>query len=777
MQGKEARRQEVLEKLGLSIASKRKEAIAGRLALGIEEIWEADEEHYQGFDAANRHEFGEIKTKPTEGGRTAEPAKRSGGSTLFPNITAPYVDAASAKVSDMLLPTDDRNFVIEPSPVPDILDEEEGWPEIVPPAPAAPMGPMGMPGMPPGMPPMQGPMPAMPGAMPAPGGAMAQMAAQQPANPAAAIMGNPAQPAQPPQDPLKLAFEKLKEIRQKALDAANKAQEQVDDFLTECYYHTELRRVIHDSARIGTGVIKGPVPEKRKVKVWAKNPQTGERELIVKVETKPASKRIDPWNLFPDPACGENIHDGAYVFERAFFTAKKLQQLRGGEKSAKYIDNQIDEAVKEGPSKKNEGAGRGYQQIQDLGDAEVFEVWYFYGNVTGEDLQAAGCECDDPEKQYPVILTMVNDRVIKAAKNHLDSSEFPFDVLAWKTRPGMPWGTGVARQARTGQRICTAALRNLMDNAGASSRPHKVMTDAIVQDGDPWTWKAGDEVTDVRGGMQFFVQPSLQVELSAIIQQGERMVELHTGLPMIMLGMQGNFEETAKGRAIQNNNGSTTLRRIARNFDGYITEPHIRRYYAWLMLYSEDDSVKGDFQIKARGSSALVERDLQNQQIPMILNLSLNPAFEMDPALAADEFLKSQRFDPKAFKLSEERKKELAAKGAQPPLPVIVAQTREKGATERLQMQLQDKAAGREHEKQESVLDRQIEQMAIEVDAQLGAANLSMEERAMLSNIKADLAGITMKLNTQKALSPGAQVMTPPSEPQGVAPDGMAYAQ
>jgi len=763
----------ILDKLGMTIAAKRKSAIEGRLNSGIEKIWEEDEEFYQGFDDANRHEFKDIKTKPTEGGRSAEPKKHK-GSTLFPNITGPYVDAAAAKVADMLLPTDERNFVIEPSPVPDILDDEEGFPAVeVQPPPGAPMAGMaamgamlgGMGGQPPaGAMPPQGPPP--PGALPQP-------------TPAAQIMGNPAQAAQPPQSPadkLKALFAKVETIRQKAIQAAERLQKQVDDYLVECSYHTEVREVIEDASRIGTGIVKGPVPKKRKVQVWARNPQTGERELTTKTETKPVSVRRDPWNIFPDfPACGENIHDGSFMLERDYFSPKKLGDLKGGEGKAKYIDSQIDAVLAEGPKSDTEGGSKGYVQTKELTGAEIFTVWYFYGTITGEELAAAGCdECDDPQKQYPVLITMVNDRVIKAALNPLDSGEFPYDFLPWKKRPGMPWGTGVGRQGRVAQRITTAATRNLMDNAGASAKPHKVVTDAIEQNGDPWTWRVNSEINDVRGAMQFFIQPSLQAELMQIIAMGERMMELHTGLPMIILGMQGNVQETAAGRALQNNNGSTVLRRIARNFDGKITEPHIRRYHAWEMMYGEDDTLKGDFQIKARGSSALVERDLQNQQLPNLLNLSLNPAFEMSPKQTRDEYLKSMRFNPKSFDLTEEDKARAAeARKQPPPMPQVqVAQIKEQGATERKKMDLQ-------HESQENALDRQIDQMALKIEGELGAAGLSMEERASLNDAKVTLSGLAMKLRTQKELSAVSvgQVLTPPSEPAGQAQPGMAYQQ
>jgi hypothetical protein len=751
----------VLESLGLTIAQKRKEAIEGRQALGIEKVWTEDEEHYQGFDDANRHEFHEVKSKPTEGGRSSELPKPK-GSTLFPNLTAPYTDAAAAKVADMLLPTDDRNFVVEPSPVPDILDEDEGWPELLPPEQIQPPGLLNAP--PAGLPP-----------------------AAQPATPAAAIQGDPAAaagmpgqpqaaPAQPAppveQDLLAPMIERLKKIREKAVAAAEHFEKKVDDDLVECSFATEMRSVIDDCARLGTGVLKGPFPVKRKVKKWARNPDTGMRELTIKSETRRASKRVNPWNAFPDPGCGEDIHNGGYFLERDFLTPKKLRELKGGQGAAAYLDRQIDKVLEEGPLKRAETAPRGFQQDAELGNKDNFEVWYYYGAITGKELAAAGCECEDEDKQFHVVVTLVNDTVIKAALNPLDSGEFPFDLMAWKKRPNMPYGSGVPRAGRVAQRTLTAALRAMMDNAGASSRPHKVITDAIEQGDDPWTWRANSEsLVDVSKGMMFFVQPSLQAEFMAIMQKAEQMMELHTGLPMIILGMQGNVQETASGRALQNNNGSTVLRRIARNFDA-MNECHIKRYHTWEMLHGDDPLLDGmDLQIKARGSSALVERDLQNQQLPSLMSLSLNPAFGWSPKRTGEEYLKAQRFDPKAFELTDKEKQE-AQQNVQPPvLPQVeAAKVRDAGETQRMQMKLQ-------HDAQQGDLDRNMELALAQIEAQLASATLSAEERMALDDIKANLAGITLKIKTQRELSAmkGGQLLAPPTEPAGRAPNGAAF--
>ena len=442
------RRKEILANIAEAICKKRDEAIAARKNSGIEDIWTGDDEFYQGFDDANRHEFQNATMgKPTEGGASTENKPQRPGSTLFPNITAPYVDTAAAKISDMLMPTDWRNFKVDPTPVPDLLDDEEGFPPAVDATP-------------------------QPGLMPQP---------PMPQNPAQAIMANPAAAAGAvdPKAQLKTLIDKVKALHAKAAAAAQKAEDEIWDMLVECQYQDEMRKVIHDAARLGTGVIKGPFPIKQTARRAAKDPQTGEYALIEKIEMKGASKRVDPRNLYPDyPACRENIHNGNFIFEHDPCTEKQLLALKGGVGPAKYLDEAIDEAIKEGPNKANENNPGNVPMVKGN-----FPRWYYYGVLKGEELEAAGCECEDPEAQFPVIVTLVNDRVIKIALNPLEANEFPYDMLVWKARADMPWGIGVARQARVGQRMVTAATRNLMDNAGAAARPHKVMTDAVEQDG------------------------------------------------------------------------------------------------------------------------------------------------------------------------------------------------------------------------------------------------------------------------------------------------------
>ena len=752
------KRMGILAALGATISSLRDDAIKGRANSGIEQEWLEDEEHYEGIDDANRSEM------PRKSLTSAGPVKLSGGaaakstrSTIFLNITRPYCDAASARVADMLLPTDDRNWAIRPTPVPSLIEKlkdestiqgPNGMP-LMRPANDAEMQPpeaagQPQPGQPPAMPPQQNPMQAM--------------------------------MQQPQQVPVK-----VKDLAQQALEAAtaacDKAQTRIDDWLQETCYHGEVRLVIEDAARIGTGILKGPFPKKYRRKAMFK--EMDRAGLVLEETILPSSRRINPWNFYPDPACGDNIHNGKYVFEYDEITHRKLADLKGIDG---YIEETIDLCLEEGPKSLTSGM-TAKAEGHSVSDKSLFGIWYFHGYLSNEELEAAGCdECPEEGDQYPCILTMVNDHVIKASLSPLDSGEFPYDVMVWQQRAGSWAGIGVSRQMRTTQRGVNAAARNLMDNAGLSSGPQIIIDRAKIQPADGewklgrekiWYTREGADLTSVKDAFMIVNIPTMQEQLMAILQLFMKMAEDVTGLPMLIQGQLGRAPDTVGGMQMLNNNATSVLRRIARTFDDRVTEPHIGRYYEWLLMYGPDDGEKGDFTIDARGSSALIERDQQAQMMMQLLNAALNPAYGIDPELVMQEALKSWRLDPKRLEFTEEKKQEMANR-QQPPAPqVMAAQIREEGQSARKQMELEAEAL-------EADKDRMLRQFEKQIDAQFEAAQLDAEQRMHLDDIKTNLVRDARKLMTQVQLTrektvSAPQVATPAFELPGRAPNGYAF--
>ena len=760
----EEKRLAMVQALGNALLEKRKEAMDARKATGIEQDWQEDEEFYQSIDTANPE--GETNVgKPVshEGGPIGIQANTATRSSVFVPLTRPYVDAAHARIADMLLPNDDMPWSLTATPIAETPMMGEMPPMACGMRPMAMEQPMAA-----SMPPPQAPEMGMQGPMP-----------EQPAmNEAQAVMAQPAAVAANPAE--KSAQDK----------AAEEATKQITDWLIECQYHAEFRKMLENAAKLGTGILKGPVPV---VRISQKMTQGPQGMVMERVETvAPASFSVDPRNFFPDPACGEDVQRGAYVWEYDTLSARAVQDLL---KDPSYIESQLRKVLKEGPAKQGD-APADSPQVRNterslLGSS--FGIWYFTGMVDKETL----CACGVPEEEIagmeaesiPAIVTMINDTVVKATQTPMDAGGFPYDVMPWQRRAGMIWGMGVARQMRTPQRMVNAATRAMMDNGGFTSGPIWAIREKWIRpiDGkNTLTPRKGFYMTadapegaKIGDAISFTNIQAAQAELQAIITLGMKMAEDATGLPMLMQGQQGAAPDTVGGMQILNNNGSTVLRRIARQADDCVTERQIRRYYYWLLENSDNDAAKGDFQIDARGSTALVDRQLSNQAL-----IQLAPLLRQDPDIHQGrlniELLKAHRIDAKNLLKTDAEKAEDAKKPMPPPLPVMVAQIREKGATERTQMTLAAKA-------QEGDKDRQLQEgeLRAEYEMGLGELDLASRELAQKYGINADtlktrLAEKTMTLQTQVALdtnNKAAQVATAAAEPAGRAQDGHAFTQ
>jgi hypothetical protein len=90
------------------------------------------------------------------------------------------------------------------------------------------------------------------------------------------------------------------------------------------------------------------------------------------------------------------------------------------------------------------------------------------------------------------------------------------------------------------------------------------------------------------------------------------------------------------------------LKSVIKNIDDFLTKPLIRSIYDWNMTWNDDESIKSDMRIVARGSTALIQKEVQSQRLLQFLSLINNP---MDAQMVKRENLlvdiaKSLDIDP-----------------------------------------------------------------------------------------------------------------------------------
>lgn len=705
--------EEALERLQLyaaRLSESRRSAIEARSASGIERRWLEDMDAYQGRDGASNY-GGVVSTAAGETRATVVAKTPVTRATTFVQLTRQKTNAAAARLSDMLYPTDDRNWSIQPTPIPELMDvlRDHGNEEFKDP---------------------------QNGGKPLP----------HPVEKRNVTLGD-------------LAIERMAQATTKS----QAMQREIDDALVECSYNYEGRKAILDAAIYGVGILKGPIVVNRIQKKWGPRSTSdgkGVHAIEVIEQTRPATRRVEVWNFFPDPSCGEDIQNGSHVWEREYLSGRALRDLA---RTESYFANQINECLAEGPRHyTSEGAyhpqerGNGEYNSPTQFDDKRFELWTYTGEATRQDLVACGAIEDDGKteshlEKMSAVVVMCNDRVIKAMLNPLDTEDLPYDVFIWERLPQSPWGVGIPYLMRYAQRSLNTAWRAMLDNATLSHAPQIVMRRAqIVPSDGKWEitgrklWFASEEVEEVRKAFDIYDIPTRQPELQAIIELAIKFADEETSLPQIAQGEQGSAPETVGGMTILMNSANTVLRRLVKQFDDQITRPHIRRYYDWFMQYSDEEGIKGDFEVDARGSTALIVRDQQQQMLVQLMGAAADPVFGIyvDPEKLFRKTLEAGHLPPGDVMRTREQIAELQAKPKDeaPPVPVQVAQVRAQAAMKAVELDAASEKANQELRMQQARDERasRLHEMALERDTMI--LKFAHERNLQIDQVKAMLA-------------------------------------
>jgi len=742
---------EALQGLAQAIVKLRDEAVAARKESGIEDVWLQCEEAYVGIDDTNRAEF--------DGARWAKPmsmegplVRRSTGSddtkaTAFVRLTSRYVDAGTAKVCEIALPVDGKPFTLKRSPVPEMTQAADD------------------------------------------------------ATPAEQVTGQP----MPGPDGQPVTVQQLaKHMMQQADDAAEKACNRIYDWMVEYKHAAEIRKVVFDGARIGVGIIKGPIPEPRTARVVRKikpaQGQSGGESVSVEIveQIKPAARWIDPWCFYPAPGCGEDIHNGGHCFELDPMLADELLALCG---APGFIRATIEEVVKEGPSHKTQDSGNPNRDKHK----KQFQVWHGYGKIPKTAFAAANKaqakELDDSVDKVFAIVTIVNDRVIRAVRPVLESENLPYRVFNWRRRAGHWAGVGVGEQVNAPQRIVNSATRAMLNNAALSGGAQVVMMESAVVPANSdkrvtpdklWYLNEASGIDDVRKAFASFQWPNMTPQLMTVVEYGFKLAEEHSSIPLITQGQSGKTTpDTFGGQQLQDNNANQLLRDVGFGLNDTVTTPLVDDFYEWLLLdpaVPEDE--KGDYQVDTSGALAIIEKALQDQTILAMGGMVANVAFRIDPAKWFENWCRSKRMNASDFQYSEADWEKIS-KQPPPEAPVVTAAKIRAESSEKI-AQSHDALAGQKNQNDmdrdtaynESMARRDESRQRYEVEmmqlrVRLAELDYATQERISLQDAKTKLADTTMKLTVQKELAgmdgTGPQVATPPTEPAGRAPDGEAY--
>jgi hypothetical protein len=351
-------------------------------------------------------------------------------------------------------------------------------------------------------------------------------------------------------------------------------------------------------------------------------------------------------------------------------------------------------------------------------------------------------ECDELDDEIEAVVFFSGNHVLKVVLNPMDTGDRPYSVFNWEKDESCIFGFGIPYLMRHAQRVINAAWRMMMDNAGASVSDIIVANRELITPADGnWSSQPGkkklyflkEKSRDVREAFASFTIPNHQAELAAIFQMARQLADEETNLPLIAQGEQSaHVTKTSSGMAMLMNSANIVLRRAVKNWDDDMTRPTITRFYDWNMQYSDKPDIKGDYTVDARGSGALLVREKQQENLMIYANISAgNPelAIRRDWAGLDREIAKSLEVPYHTITLSDA---DIEAKRKQ------MAENAQQGGEDQLKMaELQLKQAQLQMDQQKARAEAQRKQLELQQEAQYNAAKLAQERELKLAEIAA----------------------------------------
>ena len=452
--------------------------------------------------------------------------------------------------------------------------------------------------------------------------------------------------------------ELTEEIEAETEQRVENMEEAILDQALENNLEGKMKDAIMEQVIFGTGAMKAGTLRIEKDHKWIKGDEGF--NLIYEENAMPEMEAVSIFDLYPDPHA-TSVDDMRDIFRRHIISRAEFNALKDYPGFNVDLINECIEMNPEGnhDEAQHEVDRRNIANVNDSNtNTEKFEVLEFWGSLNGHDLKDAGVEFgedDDLSMEYDANIWMVSGKVIKAQLNPLPGGVIPYFIFPYEKNPHAFWGTGVPRMMRDSQATMNAATRIYLDNVALSSGPMvEVNTDIMASGEDPtelYPWRVFlREGGDGNQPMVRFYQPqSNSPALVSVIELFRRFADETTALPSYTHGQtQSSLNRTATGISILMSNANIVLKSVIKNIDDFLTKPMIRSLYDWNMTWNENENVKSDMRIVAKGSTALIQKEVQSQRLLQFLSLINNPldAQMVDREKLLTDIAKSLDIDP-----------------------------------------------------------------------------------------------------------------------------------
>jgi len=411
-----------------------------------------------------------------------------------------------------------------------------------------------------------------------------------------------------------------------AMIAAKNMQKKIHDQLEESGANKHLRSASFEMSLFGTGIMKGPFAVDKEYPNW-----NDEGTYDPKFKTVPQVNYVSVWNFYPDPDAN-NMEEAQYVLERHKMSRSQLRALK---KRPYFRDTVIDEAIQMGENYNK------YYWEDDLSDyapehgVDRFEVLEYWGTVDTSLIEEQGVEIPAELQDFDELqanIWICNGKLIRMVLNPFKPAKIPYVAAPYELNPYSFFGVGIAENMDDTQTLMNGFMRMAVDNAVLSGNLIVEVDETNLVPGQDLSLYPGKIFRRQGGapGQAIFGTkfPNVSSENMMLFDKARVLADESTGFPSFAHGQTGvqGVGRTASGISMLMGAASGSIKTVIKNVDDYLLRPLGEGLFRFNMQFDFDSSIKGDLEVRARGTESLMANEVRSQRLMQFLSVASNPA-------------------------------------------------------------------------------------------------------------------------------------------------------
>ena len=410
-----------------------------------------------------------------------------------------------------------------------------------------------------------------------------------------------------------------------AMVAAKAMEKKIVDQLQESGANKHLRSTAFEMALFGTGVMKGPFAIDKEYPNWD---DSGEYNPVYK--TMPQVSNVSVWNFYPDPDAN-NMDEAQYVIERHKMSRSQLRALK---RRPYFREMVIEDAIDAGENYVKKSWEDDLADYSNERTVERYEVLEYWGMCDVEMLQEQGIEIPKEVESFDEIQInawVCNGKLLRVVLNPFKPATIPYMAVPYELNPYSFFGVGLAETMDDTQTLMNGFMRMSVDNAVLSGNLLIEVDETNLVPGQDLSVYPGKIFRRQGGapGQAIFGTkfPNVSNENLQLFDKARQLADESTGLPSFAHGQTGvsGVGRTASGISMLMNAASGSIKTVIKNVDDYLLRPLGEGLFRFNMQFDYDPKIKGDLEVKARGTESLMANEVRSQRLTAFLQTASSP--------------------------------------------------------------------------------------------------------------------------------------------------------